>query len=1194
MPDTGGHRRRRVIVLITGLFAITLWQYVFFRHGYPDAALANSYRLTASNGIAAWQPEFVYFLYYLNLYPVASIADVPRENSVGGARRLIAEEGRSLVMDRYWTTRYGDLAKTYLYLPHVWIKGNPVKPRMLHANALGFTVALLVLFAAFWHVGETALGVLLVVLMGSNPFQVNEVYATNNLFGWPITITLLMLALHVPLMRNREQRTAGVLLLAVASGLLLGTLRQVRTEPTLVLIAVAGVYLTATRLRWWLRLVLVVLLGGTFLATSAGWTAYFETKFREAYRVVKTAGGHVYDGPRHPHHFFWHALFCGLGDFDRKYGYRWSDITAFSYAWAILQQRDHYEPAGYPPLAADPFDVFTFGSYWDRGRQYARTPYEIPEYAEIVRNKMLGDVVHDPLWYASILARRLVRLLAESTPPSLALGNGRFLSLPGRATWGYLAALAALVLLWKREGFGLKLIAFTAPLAGTALLVYSGGGTPLYSVGHLVTLAVATAATLRAWKGFPPLNVQVSAVKDALAVLIRRAVSARSLVAFVAAGFLLLVAGAIARRLVPPASAAIRYEGAPALAVLRFENQTSDEGLAWIGDAVGELLAASMRDSGLRVLDADVVANLDASLVWWGPYGVPSVNDAVAVNVVADRSGADRLLTGRLQSSPRDLRVCATAFSAKTRRGLGPERCEPITDQDVLSGSRRLAATLLSVLGVEGQAVPPAARDMGSAVAFRLFTEARRAVRRQMWGEAHRLLTDTLRQDAGFLPARLLQARLRAQWQPLDRDVLLALTGRSDTSAALTALRAAFAEHPDSTEARLDLARTLVALEFFDEAEAVLGPLLRRPGTPAEAFGLSAASASSRGDLAHGYQVLLEYQRRSWREPRGVSLLAEHLLRWQDLGAASLALENAEKDREQRGESRFTLDDLARGWRIHALKGEWRQAEQLAYRMTGLDDPRAAGTGYLYVATGNLFQGRSRLADAFAEEAAFRLSQQHLDPTPAFRLAAEVKLDRGDAQGALDLLGAGTGTTDPTLARLETMALARLGRGAEAEAVRRRLAASLAQVPGPRAKRTLLQLDGELALLRKQTFAAVQAFSQAERMLSPRGFCGDHVPIWYGLARAHLATNNRQQAEAWFRRVADASFERLCWPIPYAQSLAHLGRIQAADKRIPEAAESFERFLALWGNADLADLERVNASAFQQAHSPAIATGSND
>jgi hypothetical protein len=162
----GGAATRRPLVLVAGLVAIVAWQAVFFSNGHPQKTLESPYLLTASGGILMWQPEFVYFLYYLNLYPVASVSTSPREYSVEGARKLIATEGGSLVMDRYWTIRYGDLAKTYLYLPHVWLKGRPVRPRMLHANALGFTIALLSLYTTFWFVGRPGHGAVLVVLMG--------------------------------------------------------------------------------------------------------------------------------------------------------------------------------------------------------------------------------------------------------------------------------------------------------------------------------------------------------------------------------------------------------------------------------------------------------------------------------------------------------------------------------------------------------------------------------------------------------------------------------------------------------------------------------------------------------------------------------------------------------------------------------------------------------------------------------------------------------------------------------------------------------------------------------------------------------------------------------------------------------------------------------------------------------------------
>ena len=177
---------------------------------------------------------------------------------------------------------------------------------------------------------------------------------------------------------------------AVLSGVLLGTFRQIRTEPTLVVGAAVLVYLTATHLRLWRRVLLVLLVGASFVSTMAVWRGYFEHKYAEAYEVVKAAGGHTYDGPRHPYHFFWHALWCGLGDFDRKYGYEWADVAAFSYAWPILQRRYHYDPVGFPPVTADPWDPLTFGVYWDKDRLYARTVQEIPEYIEIVRDKVLA------------------------------------------------------------------------------------------------------------------------------------------------------------------------------------------------------------------------------------------------------------------------------------------------------------------------------------------------------------------------------------------------------------------------------------------------------------------------------------------------------------------------------------------------------------------------------------------------------------------------------------------------------------------------------------------------------------------------------------------------------------------------------------------------------------------------------------
>lgn len=476
---------------------IVPWQREFFRHRHPERTLRSSqYALTASGGVLGWQEEFVYFLHYLNLFPVATLAgDV--EMSRDGARRVIATRGDTLVMERFWTIRYGDVMKTYLYLPHARAKGRTNNLTMILANSWAWIATLVLLYVAFWHAGHPFLGALLVVLLGSNPFQVSEVFARDNVFGWVILAGVLMLALHLTLLQDRRPSTAALVLVPVLAGLVLGTLRHIRSEPVLVGVSCVLAYATARGLRPRTRALLVAVFAGAFLGTSAAWSAYFEAKFREARAVVTAAGGHPYDGPRHAHHFVWHALFCGLGDFDRTHGYAWNDVAGIDYALPIMKARG-FVAEGYPAVEKQPFDALTLGVYWDRARKYARTPFEVPEYTAVIREKVLHDVTHEPLWYLSILARRVWRLLTDTTPPAFVRGDGTGWRLPRSAAWGFLPFAVAAVLGRARSVFLLKVLVFTLPLAGTALLVYSGGGTAYYAIAHLVAFALVLAWVLEA------------------------------------------------------------------------------------------------------------------------------------------------------------------------------------------------------------------------------------------------------------------------------------------------------------------------------------------------------------------------------------------------------------------------------------------------------------------------------------------------------------------------------------------------------------------------------------------------------------------------------------------------------------------------------------------------------------------------
>ena len=168
---------------------------------------------------------------------------------------------------------------------------------MVLANASAWIAALIRAHVAFWTAGQPILGAILVLLLGSNPFQVSEgLRAQQAYFGWVITTGVAMLALNLVFLGDRRPSLAALALVPIASGLLLATVRQIRTEPVMVGVSVVLAYLTARALSLRLRAVLVGLLVGSFFLGSAAWTSYFDAKFREAYLKVRAAGGHPYDG----------------------------------------------------------------------------------------------------------------------------------------------------------------------------------------------------------------------------------------------------------------------------------------------------------------------------------------------------------------------------------------------------------------------------------------------------------------------------------------------------------------------------------------------------------------------------------------------------------------------------------------------------------------------------------------------------------------------------------------------------------------------------------------------------------------------------------------------------------------------------------------------------------------------------------
>lgn len=471
MPTLPSLRRvHRILALLAGLLLIVWWQAGIAAH---RTDFDQAYRVTASTGINR-EPQFVFFLYHLGLFPIATNAKIEADTREEAFRQL-RENPTALKQDEGSTFRSGDRGRTFLYLLDCWLRKGSVNPSLVPANTAGFVGALCALFAAFWAIRRTLHGALLCVLIGSDPFQLFVVYRQQNVFCWAITALVLVLAINVPVMWPRRPHWYP-LVAAIATGTFLALIRTVRSEPTPLIFSAALVYATAEGLRRIDRAKLVGALAVAFALSSVASIKYLDHKLDQSRAVMTSVGGSPYTGPAVAYHEFWHAIFCGLGDFDKKYGYAWDDRVAYRYALPIIKQR-------HPEMAKlDPYGAVQSWAY-DAAGKYPFLYGEAPDYAEILRDKILRDVADDPLWYVGILKKRAWRILTEATPVGVAVNDER-LHVSGSLV-GLACVPLALFLVVSRRWFLLKLLVFAVPLSAAPLFIYSDRGMNSYTTFHV-------------------------------------------------------------------------------------------------------------------------------------------------------------------------------------------------------------------------------------------------------------------------------------------------------------------------------------------------------------------------------------------------------------------------------------------------------------------------------------------------------------------------------------------------------------------------------------------------------------------------------------------------------------------------------------------------------------------------------------
>ncbi|MCE9616420.1 MAG: hypothetical protein K8T26_19275 [Lentisphaerae bacterium] len=474
-----GLARRWLWPLLTAAFIVAQQRHYFV---IPDRiAEAPAIRETSS----IHEPHvFDYGLYYWGLVPVYSTVVLDNRAdaalySPDAAAKLLIERGDSLRMEYINCMRVGERMVKLMKYPLCLWQGSPYA--VSHRGVMGtiYTLGLVLLAFALGRHAPFPLGVVLPVLLSASPFIAADIYRRSLTQTVLISASIYAMALLAPVVFDRRLRAGSALLRAALLAAVVVILNNIRSTPTAIYGGVALVILLYHGTSWPKRVALLVVALGLQAGFSRSFDAWWESRYREASAVVERLGGQPFRGERKAYHAVYHAIWCGLADFDRTYGYRWSDNQPEGYAWPILQARgadveSNADQMGY--VAAGPYIEY------------------LPGYGQVLRDRLLANIRADPVWYARIIGQRIRRLLFESDPAHLRIRD-TLLTGP-RSPWPYLGVLA-LVLALGLRGYA-KLFLLSLPTLAVPLLVTTYGGQQLEFIGHLVLAAVGLTMLVRA------------------------------------------------------------------------------------------------------------------------------------------------------------------------------------------------------------------------------------------------------------------------------------------------------------------------------------------------------------------------------------------------------------------------------------------------------------------------------------------------------------------------------------------------------------------------------------------------------------------------------------------------------------------------------------------------------------------------
>jgi serine/threonine protein kinase/Flp pilus assembly protein TadD len=655
-------------------------------------------------------------------------------------------------------------------------------------------------------------------------------------------------------------------------------------------------------------------------------------------------------------------------------------------------------------------------------------------------------------------------------------------------------------------------------------------------------------------------------------------------------------------------------EGKPSLVVMYFENKTADKSLDYWGEMISESFTADLNQSKyMELLSSEKLYEVLSGLK---QLRAKTYSSAVLKQVVR-QGGVDFIIFGNYAREGETIRIQAFLGNAQKDKPLASWSDEGKGENSILAIVDRLTRKIKERFKLKAEQIADdpdrevSEITTGSPEAFKYYIEGHRDYLEGKYQQSVDLMEKAIALDPEFalafksLAMSYARLGLSAQREECIQKVL-DLSDRISEKDLYTMLGDYFREseetydkaieaytkllelYPDDAAAHLNLGGIYFEIEDFDKA---LQQFEQISGDHAEAFNTFALIADAymmKGLYEKAEEVLRNYlntfSRKSW---------THHFLAFAYIADGNSYFAQNEIDLASTIDPQNPLNPYLKGV-FFTLTGSFLEAENEYKQLIARKDPSGSYLGYHGLANLKAVQGRLSESRKYLNgviELSQKIGIKWIESQARSILVLRL-LESGRSQEALRecnlALNAGIEAKRQDLQRLalhyKGLAYISLRSLSRAQTTAEQLNELIEKGSHTKEIRRYHHLMGMIELERKNYSKAIEHLELAIPLLPHQSSLGNQAYeknsqalFINSLALAYYRSGNLEKAAEQYEKISELTTGRLFFGEIFARSFYTLGRIYQRLRENPKAEENYNKFLALWFNADSSFSEVADA-----------------